>query len=139
VPARARGLALRPAGDSNIVPPQVRTLFAYGTLADERFVAALLERPVGATAAELLDFVAFEPPELGAPIVLASAGARVAGKLYRNLSEEELARLDAYEGVGEELYLRDLARAVRPGATAADSEPVWVYLPTGRTVSRYVP
>jgi len=134
--SRVARAAPRAGTDSGIVPPTSTSLFAYGSLADERRVAGLLERPVGGSAAELLDFERIETQGFPFPVVLAADGERVGGKLYRHLSEEEFARLDAYEGVGEQLYFRDLALVVRPGADAESAEEAWVYLPTGRTMSR---
>src|SRR5512143_1980311 len=131
---RARSRRRRNAAENADERPPVRALFAYGALTDARFVARLLERPVAARAAELLDFECLVPEGAGAPVVFAAAGARVAGQLYRGLSTADLERIDAWSGVGEELYFRDLARAVAPGGEAGDGEPAWVYLPTGRTV-----
>lgn len=111
------------------------SLFAYGTLADPRFVARLLERPIGAEPAELLDFLRVEPVGFAYPVVLEAAGERTAGVLYRHLTEEDFRRLDGYEGVGEELYFRERARVVRTGARTP--EPAWVYLPTAKTVARF--
>jgi gamma-glutamylcyclotransferase (GGCT)/AIG2-like uncharacterized protein YtfP len=133
--ARAARAQPRPGSDSAIVPPSSTSLFAYGALADERRVAGLLARPVAGVAAELLDFERVEPRGSPFPVVLAADGERVAGKLYRHVSDEEFARLDAYEGVGEEIHVRDLARVVRPGASRDSAEEAWVYLPTGRTAS----
>jgi len=136
MPARARSRRRRAAADAADERPPVRALFAYGTLTDERFVARLLERPVAAREAELLDFEQLEPAGFGYPVVFAAEGARVAGKVYRGLSPDDLERIDAYEGVGEELYFRELARVVEPGGAPGEAEEAWVYLPTGRTVRR---
>jgi len=133
---RARSRRRRNAAETTDERPPVRALFAYGSLTDARFVARLLERPVAARAAELLDFECLEPAGVGAPVVFAAEGARVAGQLYRGLSAADLERIDAYSGVGEELYFRDVGRVVAPGGEPDAGEPAWVYLPTGRTVRR---
>jgi hypothetical protein len=133
---RARSRRLRSAAEATARRPPVRTLFAYGPLADARFVARLLERPVAAWAAELLDFESFEPDGPGVPLIFGSAGARVAGQLYRGLSEADLERIDAWGGVGEDLFFRDVALVVAPGGHVGEGEPAWVYLPTGRTLKR---
>ena len=127
----------RPGTDSAIEPPTSTSLFGYGTLADERRMAGLLERPVAGAEAELLDFERVEARGYPFPVVLAADGERVPGKLYRHLTEQDFARLDAYEGLGEQLYFRDLARVVRAGAAAESAEEAWVYLPTERTMSRF--
>jgi gamma-glutamylcyclotransferase (GGCT)/AIG2-like uncharacterized protein YtfP len=100
-------------------------------------VAALLERPVAGSAAELVDFERAEAADFPYPLVVEAVGGRVAGRLYRHLSDEDFARLDAYEGVAEELYYRALAHVARPGADAeVGGEEAWVYLPTERTLAR---
>lgn len=131
--ARARP---RPASDAGIEPPTSTSLFAYGALADDRKVAALLARPVAGSRAELVDFERAEAADFPYPFVVEAAGRRVAGRLYRHLSDEDFARLDAYEGVAEELYYRALGRVVRPGEEPAAGEEAWVYFPTERTLSR---
>ena len=136
MPSRVRALRPRLATDSAIEPPTSRSLFAYGNLTDERFVARLLERPVAGEPAELLDFQLLRPAGFDFAVVLAAPGERAGGKLYRGFSDEDFARLDAYEGVHEELYFRDLAQVVHAGGAAAEAEDAWVYLPSGRTVSR---
>jgi gamma-glutamylcyclotransferase (GGCT)/AIG2-like uncharacterized protein YtfP len=113
-------------------------LFAYGTLADAGFVARLLERPVAAEPAELLEFSRVEPEGFAYPVVFAEPGGRTPGLLYRSLRPEDWERLDAYEGVGEKLYFRDLAETVPPGGAPGTGEETWVYLPTDRTVRQFV-
>jgi len=130
---KPKGLALRREERADRVLEG--SLFAYGTLADPRFVARLLERPIGAEPAELLDFLRVEPVGFAYPVVLEAAGERTAGVLYRHLTEEDFRRLDGYEGVGEELYFRERARVARAGARSP--EPAWVYLPTAKTVARF--
>ena len=134
--ARTARAQPRPGSDSAIEPPTSTSLFGYGVLADERRVAGLLERPVAGADVELLDFESIETRGLPFSLLLAADGERVEGKLYRHLSEEEFARLDAYEGVAEQLYCRDLGRVVRPGSGPETAEEAWVYLPTERTMAR---
>jgi len=132
----SRALRPRPGGDSALEPPTSRSLIAFGTLTDERFLARLLERAVASEAAELLDFRLLTPAGFEFAVLLAEPGARAEGRLYRVLSNDDFRRLDAYQGVHEELYFRDLAQVVAPGGEASGAEPAWVYLPTGRTVTR---
>jgi hypothetical protein len=134
---RARSRRLRAATDATRDHSALRTLFAWGRLADAHFVARLLERPVAADAAELLDFELLAPGSADTASLFAAAGARTAGQLYRGISSEDFLRLDAYHGVGEDLFFRDLGRVVRPGAAPASAEEAWIYLPTERTVGRF--
>ncbi|HSL84750.1 MAG TPA: gamma-glutamylcyclotransferase family protein [Thermoanaerobaculia bacterium] len=110
-------------------------LFAYGTLTDEAFVAGLLERPVRPETARLLDFELLELEGFGYPTVFSAEGEEVQGVLYRGLTDEDLRRLDAYEGVGEGLYRRLTALVV---AGEGEPEEAFVYLVTERTVRRFL-
>lgn len=139
MPTRARAARAprpRPASDSNIEPPTSTSLFTYGSLADERRVAGLLGRPMAGSGAELLDFERVDSGNFPYPLIVEAAGARVAGKLYRHLGEDDFARLDAYEGIADDLYRRELALAVRLGGDEDAAEEVWVYLPSPRTLAR---
>lgn len=110
-------------------------LFAYGTLTDEALVAGLLERPMRAEPARLLGFELLELEGFGYPTAFAAEGEQVEGRLYRGLEPEDFRRLDAYEGVGEELYRRATARvAVR----TSEPEEAFVYLVTERTLGRFL-
>ena len=136
VRSRSRALAVRPATDSAIEPPKSRSLFACDRLSDAHVVARLLERPVATDPAELLDFEALEPAGSGLILLFASEGARAAGALYRKLSDEDFARLDAFQGALEGLTFRELGRVVPPGGDAAGGEEAWIYLPTERLAGR---
>ena len=107
-------------------------LFAYAKLTDPVFIGRLLERRVSPVQAILLDHVLGELPGLGYPVIAPAPGRQAEGQLYRFLTAVDYDRLDAYEGVGEGLYLRRRAEA-RPAAGGA-AEPVFVYLPTDRAV-----
>ncbi len=110
-------------------------LFVYGTLTDPVFTGRLLERRVVPKPAVLLDHALGELPGLGYAMVLPARGHQAEGLLYRFLTAADYERLDAYEGVAEELYVRHRAEARSPAGGAA--EPVFVYLPTDRAVRRF--
>lgn len=112
-------------------------LFVYGTLTDRAFVGHLLEHPVAAEPAQLVDFERRSLLGFDYPVVVEAPGERVEGLLYRKLSVEDYRRLDAYEGVAEGLYRRLVARVVT-GAGAA-TEGTFVYVPADRTLTRYGP
>jgi gamma-glutamylcyclotransferase (GGCT)/AIG2-like uncharacterized protein YtfP len=109
-------------------------LFVYGTLTDPVFTRNLLEHPVSAVEARLPGFETVYFPGLAYPTVLQSDDGTSEGRLYRGLGEEDFRRLDAYEGVGEGLYQR--VRVLVEATDRGDSEPAWVYLATGKTISR---
>lgn len=115
--------------------PRQLPLFAYGTLTDEALVAGLLERPVRAEPARLLDFELVELEGFGYPAVFAAEGEEVEGRLYRGLTAEDLRRLDAYEGVEEGLYRRTTARVA---AGERGPQEAFVYLVTEKTLERYL-
>lgn len=102
------------------------------------FAARLLEKPVQAEAARLLDFELLRLEGLAYPTVFDAPGEVVEGKLYRRLTGEDYVRLDAYEGVHEGLYVRIEARAVAgEGGSRGAPEPVFVYFVTEKTLRRY--
>lgn len=111
-------------------------LFAYGTLLHPEFVANLLERPFIPESAELFDFALVHLHGLPYPVVEAVPGSKVQGRLYRHLTDEDFARLDAYEGVAEGLYQRATAE-IATTASGAATERAYVYVPTFQTLSRY--
>jgi hypothetical protein len=109
-------------------------LFAYGTLMDDSFVSGILERAVRGEPARLPDFELLTIEGFPWPTAFHAQGAAIEGRLYRGLTESDYERLDAYEGVGEELYQRvEVAAAGEGGAP----EPTFVYLPTEKTLRRY--
>ncbi len=110
-------------------------LFAYGSLTDAVFTGRLLERPLAPEPAVLLDFRKVDLRRLGYEVVVPAPGERVEGLVYRGMSRADYRRLDAYQGVGEGLYVREIATA-RP-APEAPGEPVCVYVPTPRSLRRY--
>ena len=91
------------------------------------------EHPVRGEPALLTDHEIFELPGLGYPVVGAAPGKDVEGQIYRHLSAEDYARLDAYEGVAEDLYQRIEVEVVTDGTP----ERAFVYMPTDRTLGRY--
>lgn len=109
-------------------------LFVYGTLLDEGLVGGLLGRPVAAEPARLRDFELLTLEGFPYPTAFYAPGESVPGRLYRGLSAADLERLDAYEGVGEQLYQRIEADATREGG---EREAAFVYVPTERTLRRY--
>lgn len=123
-----------PAGDDDPVDlTRALPLFVYGTLLDERFVGHLLEHPVASEPAELRGFRIAELPAFQWPVLVAVDGAVASGSLYRDLSLEDLRRLDLYEGVAEGLYIR-LEVEVETGR--GGREAAWAYLPSDRTLVR---
>lgn len=81
-------------------------LFVYGTLLDEAFVSALLERPVASEPARLLDFELLRIEGFPFATAFFAPGEGVEGRLYRALSHDDYDRIDHYEGVGEGLFQR---------------------------------
>ena len=61
-------------------------------------------------------------------------GGRVVGRVLIDVRPSDYERLDAYEGVGEDLYQRQVARAL---IGAGDEREVYVYTATDKTLDRY--
>lgn len=109
-------------------------LFAYGTLLDEELASNLLERPMRAEPARLPDFEVLELESFRYPLAFHAPGETVEGRLYRDMTDDDYARLDEYEGVGQDLYQR---AEVEVDAGAASLEPAYLYLPTAKTLRRH--
>jgi hypothetical protein len=124
------GAGLQPLTEAPPLP-----LLAYGRLADPVFVGRLLERRLRHEPAVLLDHTLGELPGLGYPVVVPAPDRQAQGLLYRFLTAADYDRLDAYEGVGEGLYSR--RRGEARSAAGGASEPVFVYVPTDRSLRRY--
>lgn len=119
-------------------PAPTLPLFAYGTLLDSVFTARLLEREITAVPARLLDFELVGLEGLPYPTLHEAPGSVVEGRLFRRLSGEDYARLDAYEGVAEGLYRRiEVAVVARDPGVRADPEPAFAYMATEKTLRRY--
>lgn len=84
--------------------------------------------------ARLLDFALLRLEGFPYPTAFYSEGEMIEGLLYRALTEEDYARLDTYEGVGEDLYRRVEARAAAGEGTP---ELAFVYVPTEKTLKRF--
>jgi gamma-glutamylcyclotransferase (GGCT)/AIG2-like uncharacterized protein YtfP len=117
------------------VPERPAVLFVYGTLTRRRQMDAVLAGCSGwrytgraTIAGELYDVGSY--PALR---VNGRSAARVTGRLVEvDRGQIALARLDAYEGVGEGLYVRR-RRRVRTGG--GHSRVAWIY-EYARTVDR---
>jgi gamma-glutamylcyclotransferase (GGCT)/AIG2-like uncharacterized protein YtfP len=116
-------------GDDRRLP-----LFTYGTLLDEVFMEQLLEHPVWFEPARLQGYRTELLEVFGWPILVLAEGETVDGRLYRDLNPEDFRRLDAYEGVGEGLYVRVVATAL--AGEDGGEEQAFAYVPTERTLTR---
>lgn len=79
-------------------------LFVYGTMMSARHVKLLLNRDVESEPCTLYNYLKIVPPGAFFFIVRQN-GTMVRGRLLKNLSPEEIARLDAFENEGT-LYFR---------------------------------
>lgn len=117
-----------------VAPVRPLPLFAYGTLQNEEFVRQLLEHDVELHPATLRDFRRLEFPDFEYPFVVPHEAGRVPGQMLQPLEVEDYERLDAYEGVGEDLYRRVEAAAELPTGEVIE---VYVYTATDKTLGRY--
>ena len=79
-------------------------LFVYGTMMSSRHVKLLLNRDVESEPCTLLNYLKIVPPGAFFFIVRQN-GTMVRGRLLKNLSPDEIARLDSFENEGT-LYFR---------------------------------
>ncbi len=127
-PSQTKGIA-------PYVPPVRRLpLFAYGTLTDPVFVGQLLEHPVTLAPATLLGYQKVELEGFGYPLVVPAEGGRVVGQVLTDVRPADYERLDAYEGVGEDLYLRVEAEVE---LASGERQTVYVYTASAKTLERY--
>jgi hypothetical protein len=88
--------------------------------------------------ARLLDFALLRLKGLGYPTAFYAPGESIEGRLYRQLTDQDYIRLDAYEGVNEGLYRRVEAVVVTGEENVkGPPETVFVYVPTEKTLRRY--
>ena len=116
------------------MPDPSPPLFVYGTLLDETFTANLLERPVRSEPARLLDFELLTLEGFPYPLAFFAPGDTLTGRLYRDLNDDDYARLDHYEGVSEGLYQRVEGSVV---VARGGPEAAFVYVPTEKTLRRH--
>lgn len=90
-------------------------LFFYGTLCHLPLLETVLGRAVTPRAALLPDHAVFWARDQPFPLIVASPGAAASGLFLPGLSEDDVARLDFYEG-GFAYHTRDMALAT--GETA---------------------
>lgn len=107
-------------------------LFVYGELRRAEVLRRLLGRLPDAEPAVVIDHHRRRDPQTGYFRVTPAAEARVAGLLLRGIDDEELGRIDAYEGPG---YRRSLVEAF-PEGLAAGKVQAWIYLASTREAER---
>jgi ADP-ribose pyrophosphatase len=76
----------------------MQTFFFYGTLCHPALLQVVLGRDVTATPASLADHAVHWVQDESFPMIAAAPGAVAQGVLVTGLSEEDVARLDFYEG-----------------------------------------
>jgi len=96
----------------------MHTLFTYGTLIIEEVMAQVTGRTFPCTDAVLHDYGRYRIRNEVYPGIVFRKGSRVEGKLYFNIDDEALARLDAFE---DDVYERIMVRAVAGDGTAYDA------------------
>jgi len=104
----------------------VKNLFVYGTLAHLPLLNIVLGRGSEAGQADvatLADFTPFWVSGQAYPMLAAQKGATATGLLLTNLTDQDLARLDFYEG-GFDYTLKPVTVKTPRGETSAE-----VYLP----------
>ncbi len=88
------------------------SLFCYGTLEYPEIMRRVTGACFAGESAVLHGFVRFMVKGQVYPAIVSDASGRVAGTLYRHLSDEHLRRLDCYEG---DAYSRISVRVITTG------------------------
>ena len=110
-------------------------LFSFGDLLVGELLEKLLQHRVSTEPARLIGYRIEQLAGLAWPVLVVSANDSVEGRIYRDLDAEDYRRIDAYAGVGEQLYHR-----IQATASVCDdrqAEPVYAYIPTTITTRRY--
>lgn len=114
------------AGPNGVGCKFLKTLFFYGTLAHQPLLEVVLGRPLDtaqAKAASLPDYASHWVAEQAYPMLVAHKGARAEGLLVCDLTPNDIARLDFYEG-GFDYTLQPVTVA-----TANGEQQAQVYFP----------
>lgn len=110
------------------------SVFIYGTLLDDVLRSRLLGRDVAGQPATLHGYVVLEHKTSPLPAIVAQEGGVTSGLLLNDLTDEEIAKLDAYELPFDYNPVRckvDVSGAARdaqvylPGATVDVSDRTW--------------
>ncbi|MEL7133421.1 MAG: gamma-glutamylcyclotransferase family protein, partial [Pseudomonadota bacterium] len=119
-----------PGGDA------MTALFFYGTMRHMpllRFVLGRDADALDAAEAVLPDFITLSGPDGLYPVLRARAGAETSGVVVRDLSSDDIARLNFYEG-GFDYDLCDVtlasgeaAQVYVPGAGVPAADDVWIF------------
>lgn len=99
------------------------TLFFYGTLRFQPLLECVLARPLDLIPATLRDYRVVWAEGESFPMMIPAEGELAEGVLARDLSDEDIARLDFYEGA----FAYDLVDVQPEGP--GGPEPARVYLP----------
>ena len=97
-------------------------VFTYGSLMFEEVWRAVVAGSYRSQAATLHDHRRYAIAGLSYPAIVAMPGERVAGLLYLDVSMDDLARLDAFEG---DEYRRDALPVLR---ASGETVSAWTYV-----------
>jgi len=106
--------------------PELVRVFAYGTLMDPDIVSRVLGRPYSADQMYDSKVIGFERLRAGYYYAVPKDGAEIAGVVLTGLSQDDLGRLDHYEGVPH-LYSRVEVNRI-------GGEPIYLYV--GEAIAR---
>ena len=104
-----------------------RHVFTYGSLMFTEVWKPIVSRPLASVAAVLQDFAREGVRGQRYPGIRREAGARTPGRLYLNVDDDELARLDAFEG---DEYRRESVQVIvtsRDGRSLALTAEVYCF------------
>ena len=103
-------------------------LFVYGTLKDRELIQLLLGRSLGNPSVAIMPECTTVMSNRGYPVIIPRENSNVQGVVWRELTDQDFAILDKYEGCHVEtpVYQREKREVIIDRKT----EEVWVYFGT---------
>jgi len=111
-------------------------IFTYGSLMFAPVWERVVRRHYRSAAAEAHDHVRFCVAGETYPGMIAQPGARVAGRLYFDVSDDDIAALDAFEGID---YRRDTITVVAEDGAAQRAATYVFIAPHRLSASSWAP
>ncbi|MBN9426983.1 MAG: gamma-glutamylcyclotransferase [Burkholderiales bacterium] len=107
-------------------------VFTYGSLMFDPVWAHVVRGRYASRAGEISGFRRYAVRDVTYPGVVERAGAQVAGRLYLDVDDEDLQRLDRFEGAQYRRIVVDVATRGSDGQPERLPAGLYLFLPTER-------